>query len=139
MSCLSLTRHTTPSEQFLNIMINKTYHTFRTVPKYNDKQDIPHHHNSLSLYYGTVLKVWYVLFFIIFRNCSEGVVCLVYHYIKELFWSCGMSCFSLYLGTVLKAPSEQFLNIMINKTYPTFRTVPKYNDKQDIPHLQNSS
>ena len=28
---------------------------------------------------------------------------------------------------------------MINKTYHTFRTVPKYNDKQDIPHLQNSS
>ena len=49
-------------EQFLNIMINKTYHTFRTVPKYYDKQDIPHLHNSLSLYLGTVMKVWYVLF-----------------------------------------------------------------------------
>ena len=33
------------------------------------------------LYLGTVLKVWYVLFIIIFRNCYEGVVCLVYHYI----------------------------------------------------------
>ena len=41
--------------------------------------------SCLSLYLGTVMKVWYVLFFIIFRNCSEGVVCLVYHYIEELF------------------------------------------------------
>jgi hypothetical protein len=125
--------------------------------------------SGLSLYLGTVMKVWYVLFIIIFRNCSEGVVCLVYHYIEELFWRCGMSCFSLYLGTVLKVwyvlfifiyrncsegvvclvyrlyltrhttPSEQFLNIMKNKTYHTFRTVPQYNDKQDIPHLQDSS
>ena len=43
--------------------------------------------SSLSLFLGTVLKVWYVLFFILFRNYSEGVVCLVYR---------------LYLGTAMK-------------------------------------
>ena len=43
--------------------------------------------SCLSLYLGTVMKVWYVLFIIIFRNRYEGVVCLVYR---------------LYLGTVLK-------------------------------------
>ena len=42
--------------------------------------------SCLSRYLGTVLKVWYVLFFIIFRNCSKGVVCLVYQYIQELLW-----------------------------------------------------
>ena len=41
--------------------------------------------SCLSLYLGTVMKVWYVLFIIIFRNRYEGVVCLVYR---------------LYLGTV---------------------------------------
>ena len=128
-------------------MINKTYHTFRTVPHYigtvpNDvnKTFTFRTYNDLGtvlkvwyvlftlylgtvlkvwyviiklfLYLGTVLKVWYVLFIIIFRNCSEGVVCLVY---------------------------PIFRNCYEHKTYHTFITVPKYNDKQDIPHLQNSS
>ena len=51
------------------------------------------------LYLGTVMKVWYVLFFIIFRNCSEGVVCLVYR---------------LYLGTVLKVWYVLFFIIFRN-------------------------
>ena len=42
--------------------------------------------SCLSLYLGTVMKVWYVLFIIMFRNCSEGVVCVFYR---------------LYLGTVM--------------------------------------
>ena len=55
--------------------------------------------SCLSLYLGTVLKVWYVLFIIIFRNCSEGVVCLVYR---------------LYLGTVLKVWYVLFFIIFRN-------------------------
>ena len=46
---------------------------------------------------------------------------------------CGMSCLSLYLGTVLKVWYVLFIIIF------TFRTVPKYNEKQDIPHHHNSS
>ena len=55
--------------------------------------------SCLSLYLGTVLKVWYVLFIIIFRNCSEGVVCFVYR---------------LYLGTVLKVWYVLFFIIFRN-------------------------
>ena len=98
--------------------------------------------SCLSLYLGTVLKVWYVIIIfsvpklykqdiphlqnslIIMRNKTYYISGTVPKYNE-------MS--SLYL------PSEQFLNIMINKTYHTFITVPQYNDKQDIPHLQNSS
>jgi hypothetical protein len=35
--------------------------------------------------------------------------------------------------------SEQFQNIMKNKTSHTVRTIPKSNEKQNIPHSQNSS
>jgi hypothetical protein len=34
-------KHPTQSEQFQNLMKNKTSHTVRTVPKYNEKQNIP--------------------------------------------------------------------------------------------------
>jgi hypothetical protein len=40
--------------------------------------------SCLSLYLGTVMKVWCVLFFILFRNCSEGVVCLVFYFITVI-------------------------------------------------------
>ena len=55
--------------------------------------------SCLSLYLGSVLKVWYVLFFIIFRNCSEGMVCLIYR---------------LYLGTVMKVWYVLFIIIFRN-------------------------
>ena len=57
--------------------------------------------SCLSLYLGTVLKVWYVLFIIIFRNCSEGndMSCLSL-YLGTVPEGNGMSCLSLYLGTV---------------------------------------
>jgi 3-methyladenine DNA glycosylase AlkC len=34
-------KHPTQSEQFQNLMKNKTSHTVRTVPKFNEKQNIP--------------------------------------------------------------------------------------------------
>ena len=55
--------------------------------------------SCLSLYLGTVLKVYNVLFFIIFRKCSEGVF---------------MSCLSLYLGTVMKVSYVLFIIIFRN-------------------------
>ena len=58
--------------------------------------------SCLSLYLGTVMKVWYVLFIIIFRNCSEGVVCLVYHL-----------CL-VYQGTVMKVWYVLFIIIFRN-------------------------
>ena len=60
--------------------------------------------SCLSLYLGTVLKVWYVLFIIIFRNCSEGVVCL--------FFICSEGV--VYLGTVLKVWYVLFIIIFRN-------------------------
>jgi hypothetical protein len=102
------------SEQFQNLMKNKTCHTVKTVPKSNEKQNIPQTEQfqnlmknktlffirfwncsdcgmfRFSLDFGTVLTVWDVLFFIRFWNCSV----------------CGMFCFSLDFGTVLNKTSH---------------------------------
>jgi hypothetical protein len=37
------------------------------------------------LYFGTVPIVWYLLVFIVFWNCSNSVVFVVFHVILELF------------------------------------------------------
>jgi hypothetical protein len=58
-----------------------------------------------------------------------------------------MFCFSLDFGTVLTenlmknktSQSEQFQNLMKNKTSHTVRTDPKSNEKQNMPHSENSS
>ena len=52
------------------------------------------------LYVGTVPTVWYVCFSIVCWNCSDGVVCLYFYCMLELFRRCGMFVFLLNVGTV---------------------------------------
>ena len=49
---------------------------------------------------GTVPTVLYVCISIVCWNCSDGVVCLFFYCMKELFRRCGMFVFLLYVRTV---------------------------------------
>ena len=49
---------------------------------------------------GPVPTVWYVCFSIVCSNCSDGMVCLFFYCMLDLFRQCSMFVFLLYVGTV---------------------------------------
>jgi hypothetical protein len=123
--CGRKTKNTTLSEQFKSQQKNKEYHTVRTVQRSIEKQRIPHcqntskvnrktKNNTLSEHFkgqDSVVFFVFLLTFELFWQC--GILCFsadfwtvltvvfVFLLTFEVFWQCGILCFSIDLWTVL--------------------------------------